>query len=587
VHVEEVNPWTHLTMNNDPDNFQFAIVADRTGGHRSGVFGDAVAKLNLLQPEFVMSVGDLIEGYTEDLSVLEAEWAEFDEFVKALEMPFFYVPGNHDISNPVMVEEWKRRRGRPYYHFVYRDVLFLCLDSEDPPATQIGEDQVAYVKRALSENPDVRWTLAFLHKPMWEYDAASGWRQVEAMLRERPHTVFAGHYHSYTKHRRNDRKYFVLAATGGGSSLRGNLFGEFDHVVWVTMTDAGPRIANLMLEGIWDENVRTAETAELVSAVLSGAAISVSPIFAEATAFTSAVTELRLTNDADVPMEITGTVEANPTLDVEPTEVAVTVPPNSVELIDLQVRARHSGARVDDLVPSALSWHAAVELADGQPLVVDGKALVVVERRFECPRGSAKKVDGDLGDWEALPVRCEYPAQIRIAADSWMGPDDLSFRFGLEYDDEYLYIGVEVTDERTVLKPGSTPWEQDGIEVRLDARPDSVRSNNRGRGEVSGYLLVAVSPADTPEDMSWFQREHVEENRVLVVSRTTDTGHNTEIAVPVAYLDQAQGQPWQALRLSIAVDDFDEEAGPLAQVWWRPRWGTGPDYAGSGTFVKR
>ena len=59
-----VHPWSNLDFNNDPDNFQFAIVTDRTGGHRAGVFEDAIRKLNLLQPEFVISVGDLIEGYT-------------------------------------------------------------------------------------------------------------------------------------------------------------------------------------------------------------------------------------------------------------------------------------------------------------------------------------------------------------------------------------------------------------------------------------------------------------------------------------------------------------------------------------------
>ena len=61
--VQPLNPWNHLELNNDPDHFQFAIVSDRAGGHRPGVFMDAVNKLNLLQPEFVMSVGDLIEGY--------------------------------------------------------------------------------------------------------------------------------------------------------------------------------------------------------------------------------------------------------------------------------------------------------------------------------------------------------------------------------------------------------------------------------------------------------------------------------------------------------------------------------------------
>ena len=89
IQVEAVNPWTHLQLANDPEDFQFAIVTDRTGGHRPGVFPDAVRKLNLLQPEFVMSVGDLIEGYTEDRAVLRTQWEEFVGFVDALDMPFF------------------------------------------------------------------------------------------------------------------------------------------------------------------------------------------------------------------------------------------------------------------------------------------------------------------------------------------------------------------------------------------------------------------------------------------------------------------------------------------------------------------
>jgi hypothetical protein len=63
--------------------------------------------------------------------------------------------------------------------------------------------------------------------------------------------------------------------------LRGPLFGQFDHVVWVTMTDAGPRIANLLLEGIWDEDVRTEKTSGLIDALLWGSAVTIKPIFAE------------------------------------------------------------------------------------------------------------------------------------------------------------------------------------------------------------------------------------------------------------------------------------------------------------------
>src|SRR5947209_7843093 len=75
--VEARNPWTHLRVNAEAETFHFAVVSDRTGGHRARIFSQAVEQLNLLQPAFVVSVGDLIEGYTKDAGKLTTEWKEF------------------------------------------------------------------------------------------------------------------------------------------------------------------------------------------------------------------------------------------------------------------------------------------------------------------------------------------------------------------------------------------------------------------------------------------------------------------------------------------------------------------------------
>src|SRR5262249_56496522 len=64
IEKEGRNPWTHLRFNDDPATFHFAVVSDRTGSHRAEVFSRAVERLNLLQPAFVLSVGDLFAGYT-------------------------------------------------------------------------------------------------------------------------------------------------------------------------------------------------------------------------------------------------------------------------------------------------------------------------------------------------------------------------------------------------------------------------------------------------------------------------------------------------------------------------------------------
>ena len=257
------NPWTNLNLYNNPDNFQFAIVSDRNGGNRPGIFEQAVKKINLLKPEFVISVGDLIEGYTEDEAKIDSQWDEFDYLVERLEMPFFYIPGNHDVTNRVMEKKWQQRHGALYYHFIYHDVLFIFLNSENPPqgheADNISLEQIEYFKKVLDRHQNLRWTLVFMHKPMWLGGNGKNetWPKMEKLLDGRKYTVFAGHHHTYNRSIRNGHQYFVLATTGGGKGENNEPGGldkcQFDHIVWVTMTDAGPVITNLLLDGILDD----------------------------------------------------------------------------------------------------------------------------------------------------------------------------------------------------------------------------------------------------------------------------------------------------------------------------------------------
>jgi metallophosphoesterase superfamily enzyme len=87
-------------------------MTDNTGGHRPGIWMKAVEKINLLRPTFVMSVGDLIEGYPESRERVEAEWQEFLGFMEKMEMRFFFVAGNHDLKDPLMHQIWREHFGR-------------------------------------------------------------------------------------------------------------------------------------------------------------------------------------------------------------------------------------------------------------------------------------------------------------------------------------------------------------------------------------------------------------------------------------------------------------------------------------------
>jgi predicted phosphodiesterase len=259
----EATPWTNLDFKDQSKDFNFAIVSDNSGGPRPGVFEEAIQKLNQLNPDFVISVGDLIDSrdFKTDLTkfddkLIEERWLEFNKITNQLDVPFFYVVGNNDIRNSKMESHWIRQFGSTYYYFIYKNTLFVTLNSEDPPGSksdEISEDQMSWLETTLQENNSVRWTFIFLHRPMWLYNNSKDWQKIETLTKNRPLTVFAGHLHTYSKTTANDHNYYGLATTGGSSSLEFDK-GKFDHFAWVSMKDSIPQISNILLNGIWGDN---------------------------------------------------------------------------------------------------------------------------------------------------------------------------------------------------------------------------------------------------------------------------------------------------------------------------------------------
>ena len=124
-------PWTNEAFDDDADKFTFAVFGDLNGGERARVFDVAVEQLSLLRPDLIVSVGDLIDAATEDVAALSAEWDDFDDRAGRASAPVFRVGGNHDLTGQVLRDVWSARYGPHYYHFLYKDVLFLLLDTED------------------------------------------------------------------------------------------------------------------------------------------------------------------------------------------------------------------------------------------------------------------------------------------------------------------------------------------------------------------------------------------------------------------------------------------------------------------------
>ena len=523
IETESV-PWTHLNFKDDPAAFQFAIVTDRTGGNRPGIFPKAMERLNWLQPEFVINVGDLIRGYTTRPEEINKQWDEVESLISTLQMPFFYVPGNHDVSNHAMNDIWKQKFGRTYYHFIYRDVLFLCLDTQDGPREKIdrninngsrfGSEQIEYARETISRSPNVRWTMIFMHQPLWVYDEKNpkqptGFSEVIEALKERSYTVIAGHNHRYTSFERNHRNYYILATTGGGQydeqdQLRGQSFGEFDHVVWTTMTDEGPVLANLRIDGILPDDIRTEADARNQDALMDSLEHIRLQRDGQGRPFGQIQVDCRNIYPDSLTVKAEWQHPEKNICTVEPKYQEITVPAGQTGMMTWKINFHEMPKSLESVkfLPQ-VSFSAATTtrnvMEDYRLNEIDTYFLMNTQVLQPRRLTKAPEIDGKLDDaaWNSqpdidhlVPISAEGSASVPTAA--WVG-----------YDDKAIYIAArcdEPNPEQIVLlaeDSSDAVWDDDSVEIFFDGNFDrktfyQIMINTTG-----------VMREDSTEDTNW------------------------------------------------------------------------------------
>ena len=561
--IDGPTPWTDKPAFDDPDRFQIAIMTDNTGGHRPGIWMKAVEKINLLRPTFVMSVGDLIEGYPESRERVEAEWQEFLGFMEHMEMKFFFVAGNHDLKDPLMHQIWREHFGPEYYSFDYKGVHFVALCSEDP-STRLGDKQLEWLEQDLAAAKDARWTLIFLHKPLWvvsERERAAGnedttgWPRVEELLGERPHTVFAGHVHYYAQYDRNGQKYYHLATTGGGSRLRGPEYGEFDEIAWLTMEKDGPTVANLVLDGILPGNVVTEDSIARFREFLAKTQIEVAPILIDDDGgLSQGRIDLRLVNGFDLPVEVNATIAGLPLrgLTVDPESLKLAADNGKTDELAVNVQFNEKIA-FEHLAQTVLTASIRTTAGD-RPLTAERQIPVVIDRRYPIRRVASITLGEDIAEWpnEWLPM----PSQPLVLdrPQDWTGPDDCSVSIQAAFDDEYLYLAAKVTDERVT--------DGDGLTFLIDTRPLTARRDDP-RLRKGTYRVTAMPGHDEAVGLGGGA-----DPGSAIWRAERERGYDVEVRLPLNVIKAAQPDP-HSIQLTAVVSDVDEEGQKPARVLWR------------------
>lgn len=569
--IEGPKPWSNKPALTDPNRFSIAIMTDRTGGHRPGIWMKAVERINWLRPDFVVSVGDLIEGYTEDVVEIERQWSEFLGFIDQMEMKFFFVPGNHDVTNPKMHEIWREKFGREWYSFDYMGVHFVCLNSEDPVG-RIGDEQLKWLEQDLLQNSNARWTLLFFHKPIWVYSErellagnpdSSNWSKVSEMLGDRPYTVFAGHVHHYVQYQRHGRQLYTLATTGGGSQLRGVPYGEFDHIAWLTMEKDGPRVANLMLDGILPASVVTEQSIERFRNFLQATQIVIEPILITDEEIQTGEIRIGLQNDFDLPVTLSGKIEGLPLVGLSMESQSIELRAEAGQGTQKVVRFEMKQA-VDLQRFRATSMLAKIATDSDNPLRAEWTIPVIIDKQYEIsPQTIA--VDGDLMDWSDLWWSTGDKPELSGAVGQWNGSADCSYDVAMRYDDSFVYCAAKVKDDQVI--------SGDKVMFVIDPRLQLTRLQTTSLGRET--LTASIS---APQSSDWSDCEATDfrgrpARQVRAMGRRTSSGYEIELAMPLDRVVELQGADWPSIQAGVRVTDIDGAQDELLEVLWR----TGPD----------
>ena len=544
------------------DGFTFVVVSDRTGGHAKGQWAAAIRQVNLLQPDFVMSVGDLIEGYTEDAAKLTSQWEEFEALTKKFDAPFFYCPGNHDVANDkklasnVMRNIFLKRHGvggKTYYSFGYRGCHFIVLDSSGIlQRPGLAEEQLAWLAKDVAAAKDARHIFVFYHHPLWQDEKISA--RLHKLLQPGKTTIFHGHRHSLWLQWPEGIPSYTLGSTCAQYGGRGlgvdpardralGLFRMFAHV----NVDAGkPTIALIPLNEVLPASY--ASLPPKVMMLVSGVGKAVIPAEGGQWSY-------QLSNPFGWPVVVEAEWDTG-VWDIAPAATKFTLPPGATVVKRFAIKPKRFSGPLPQLTTVYRFFNPHIQAETS----VTRKITVPAYAKMDIPRLSGLKVDGESKDFASLrPLRIGDAGRVFANQSGWYGPEDNSFELRLATDGERLFAAVEVADDQIRIQ--HTSWQNDSLQFFWATTPKAPPT--AGQSERTNWVRLVV-PAEgvqpTPiwPPSVWPPEKHPSPKGFQAVCKRRPGGYVYKWSIPLSELGVNMPlKAGQTILLDVVCSDRD------------------------------
>jgi 3',5'-cyclic AMP phosphodiesterase CpdA len=237
-----------------PSLFSFAIIADthitdeeakaidcshQTGKKAASLYCDLIERVNSMEPAFVVHLGDITHPTPISPDYGETALA-FHKASEIFSMPYYLVPGNHDIGEkifpalPKLDEQititkrniglYEQHFGRQRFSFQHQDCLFIVINSMlINSGLEEEQEQWDWLEQTLQNHAGDR-VFVFSHYPLYlsakdelahydNVDEPGRSRMLDLLQQFNVEGFYAGHVHNFFYNYLDGMHQFVLPST--------------------------------------------------------------------------------------------------------------------------------------------------------------------------------------------------------------------------------------------------------------------------------------------------------------------------------------------------------------------------------------